>query len=404
MAQRDVKISDLQHFKIAGTRDTYVGWPYHGGICNFGGGEIALILFEADCAYECPEELSHYDIERRGRLVLYRSLDHGRTWPAESRVVVRDNRVPFESLLPEEGMDLYTDTEEVRHWAGQVPPWTPDPHHERIDMSGPDAMFMAWRWLKPVRSPTDELIYRPITFILRSQDKGCTWDRVPIIVCPYQHYSLNGCGGAGFLRLPDGAILTGFIADRHPPWQVKPGCTSGRSVLYCSVDDGLSWRYLSTLGYELHDEMASLYPHPIRLTDGRLMSALGYRAADWFCGWTSIVFSEDEGLTWSAPRRINRWGECGVVSHLLRDGRIVIIYTSRYEPFGIRGMLSEDQGNTWSNEFIIRDDGGCWDLGYPQVTQLDNGEIFVAYWMNLDEGGPPWQNRRFTAGSTFNVD
>ena len=66
----------------------------------------------------------------------------------------------------------------------------------------------------------------------------------------------------------------------------------------------------------------------------------------------------------------------------MRDGRIVCVYGYRLPPFGVRARISEDDGRTWGREWILRDDGGSWDLGYPRVTEHATGKLLTVYYMN----------------------
>ncbi|MCB0121529.1 MAG: exo-alpha-sialidase, partial [Caldilineaceae bacterium] len=64
------------------------------------------------------------------------------------------------------------------------------------------------------------------------------------------------------------------------------------------------------------------------------------------------------------------------------DGRLLASYGYRVKPYGIRAKLSEDDGQTWGPELILRADAGSWDLGYPRAVNLDNGKVMVAYYIN----------------------
>jgi hypothetical protein len=44
--------------------------------------------------------------------------------------------------------------------------------------------------------------------------------------------------------------------------------------------------------------------------------------------------------------------------------------------------VSEDGGKTWGPELIVRDDGGSWDLGYPNAWETDDGKIGTIYYFN----------------------
>ena len=64
------------------------------------------------------------------------------------------------------------------------------------------------------------------------------------------------------------------------------------------------------------------------------------------------------------------------------DGRIVAVYGYRLMPSGIRASVSEDGGKTWGPEIIVRDDGGSWDLGYPNSWLVDDRTIGTLYYFN----------------------
>jgi len=62
-----------------------------------------------------------------------------------------------------------------------------------------------------------------------------------------------------------------------------------------------------------------------------------------------------------------------------------LVYGYRQEPFGIRARMSSDQGHTWGPELVLRDDGGCWDLGYPRTVQRKDGKLVSIYYFNDDK-------------------
>jgi hypothetical protein len=69
----------------------------------------------------------------------------------------------------------------------------------------------------------------------------------------------------------------------------------------------------------------------------------------------------------------------------LQDGRLVLSYGYRKEPYGIRAVFSHDQGKTWSEPFVLRDDGGAWDLGYTRTLERPDGKLVTVYYYNLDK-------------------
>lgn len=97
--------------------------------------------------------------------------------------------------------------------------------------------------------------------------------------------------------------------------------------------------------------------------------------------------SNDDGLTWGNPVKTPLWGHPAHVIKL-SDGRLLCAYGYRRYPMGIRAAISGDNGLTWDieNEIIIRKDGkgAGGDLGYPLIHQLSDGSIFSVYYLTTD--------------------
>ena len=90
----------------------------------------------------------------------------------------------------------------------------------------------------------------------------------------------------------------------------------------------------------------------------------------------------------------------------LRDGGVLLCWGKRgrkshaetmwgEEPFGVRAMVSRDEGETWSSPIIIREEVPNEDHGYPSSVDLGDGKIFTVYWYNFFQryyiGGTHWQ-------------
>jgi len=66
-------------------------------------------------------------------------------------------------------------------------------------------------------------------------------------------------------------------------------------------------------------------------------------------------------------------------------------------------MVSEDEGKTWSEEFVIRAGDCNWvDIGYQQVVQNDDGSLFCGYYYTVDDGLPRG-GARHIAGTIFRL-
>jgi hypothetical protein len=97
--------------------------------------------------------------------------------------------------------------------------------------------------------------------------------------------------------------------------------------------------------------------------------------------------STDAGRSWSAPEPLP---VTGYPAHLLRlgDERILMTYGWRQPGFGIRAVLSEDDGESWQTERTIRIRDGMRNanLGYPATACLADGALLTLYY-GEDESG-----------------
>ena len=124
------------------------------------------------------------------------------------------------------------------------------------------------------------------------------------------------------------------------------------------------------------------YARMIPLQDGRLMAVAEAG------GGISCCYSENSGLTWSAPEMVVRsaanipYAVPDIIQ--LSDGTIIVGFNPRpsrpYSDdrrFGIRTMRSTDGGKTWQGPFFVYDaqptfEDGCWE---PSFLELPDGEL-----------------------------
>ena len=418
---RTVELADLRHIRIAYSRDTYRGHPRTGGIYSFGSGEIAVVYNRSPCAYEKYDEVYHdFHILERSQQVLTRSLDHGETWPQDEEVV-----------LWERGAEV----NELRALL-----WPEKDEREELDMTQPGACFHFGRsWAGKMLQDSRGYVPMHVSFSLRSVDKGRTWEKQPTLFAPPEPDGSVIAYGNTPLAMPDKTFLVVLTTGRGADPQ-----SSKKPVLYLTDDSGLSWGFVSAVVTDSSWDYT--YPDLVMLPNGRIQCYMMRQKGNYSVGnWACMNYSDDGGLSWSAVQPIGRlgyspWPErrrpgqfsrpreirdpagrmaenfeprpsgtyfghaiCRSPSPLLlRDGRLVLFYSRRKPPFGIGGMVSEDQGETWSREFIVRDDGNCADLGYQVACELDDGRIFVVYYFTEDDGNE-LGGTRFIAGSFFEL-
>lgn len=203
-------------------------------------------------------------------------------------------------------------------------------------------------------------------WMIRSTDGGITWSkRYPSIVnSPH-----------GPIQVSDGRLLYAGVKLWDP----------SREVGVCqSTDDGQSWSWLSGIPTRPGDDAKNYHElHAVEATDGTIVVQIrNHNTAN--NQETLQTESRDGGESWSVPHSIGVWG---LPSHLvrLRDGRLVMSYGYRRQPFGVQARISEDSGKTWSKSMSIVSDGVGGDLGYPSTVELADGKLLTVWYERMKE-------------------
>ena len=432
LGTREVAVHDVEHIRLHYDDHLYLYAPNRGGLWNFGDGELAIAYLAGPVDYQAPlppgkpgpYRHSHPIAERGARaggVLLSRSFDYGQTWPENERSWIWHND---------------RSDNEILDW---LRPRAPE-QREQIDLTQPDSIihFCHGEYLRfpfggrdlrndPQLPPGINFHLgrreHPPSFSLRSPDRGRTWERHATLIEGPSWAPEGGflCVNLGHVRFDNGVL--GMV-----------GATYRRNVacFYASYDNGLSWEYVSEIARaayapDMYYGYSYLGVH--RLPDDRLL-CLMHRLPE---NWPHVAFSEDDGMNWSTPRAIVSPATYNLPltgpppdrapgddsgpryrsprALVLRDGRILVLFARRDYPArggrGILGVVSNDLGETWSEEFVVRDGAYCWDLGYPVVTELPDGRLFTAYWFTTKDGDEPVHERelvRYIAGTFFRLD
>jgi hypothetical protein len=323
----------------------YQAWPT---MKRLGSGRLMLVYSGGREDHLCPF----------GWIETMTSDDDGHTWTWP--------RVLFDSTIDDRDAGLL----ETAKGTLLMPIWISDIYH--LDLDNPDrrfkdmpreqrdAMFARWRLADSRTTPAEkkiELGDYAGRWMLRSRDGGLTWEqRVQIPA-----YNLSGP-----IQLRDGRILFAGTDPKHPAvWESK--------------DEGVTWTELATLPTRA-GEMDM-----IEAADGRLIVHVrdherdGKREKGIF-----QTVSRDGGKTWSDVTLVTATG-WPPNPLKLSDGTLITTYGVRKEPFGIRGKLSKDNGDTWSDEFTLYDKGYNWDMGYPTTVELKDGSLLTV-WYETPQG------------------
>lgn len=326
LAQQAIENVDV--FKEAGR---YGGWPANIGIWNWGD-EIVVGYIEG--TFQIQEKGHAISREKPRTPRLSRSLDGGKTWTQEMPSFLDEN------------------LKEAK----------PQSLDKAIDFSHPD-FAMLFRYVDSGSGFSSFYV---------SLDRCKNWDGP---------YALPTFDRKAVAARTDYVVLGphDIIA---PITVVKENGREGRVLISRTQDGGLNWDFVSWVTEE--PAGFSIMPTTVRFDDGRLLTALRRKEGDVY--WIEAWSSSDEGKTWAFVNRPaestgGRNGNPGSMIRL-RDGRLAITYGYRAEPFGIRARISGDEGATWGKEIILRDDGGCYDLGYPRMIQRADGKLVSIYYFN----------------------
>ena len=315
----------------------YHGWPT---VVRTGNNELIAVCSGNRQRHVCPF----------GRVWLYRSGDEGKTWSGPEKLSSgplddRDAGIcqaPDGSLL----VSYFTSTTAIFRAKRLNPEWKTVA--EKINLVTLKQEHGLW--------------------MLRSTDGGKTWSRkyrVPV-------YSPHGP-----VPLKDGRLFF--------PGQKQGSLCNEITVIpefgaAFSSDNGKSWEVISTIPLPSGQDIRKCHEiHGIEAPDGTLIVQFRNHNRPGI-GETWQSESKDGGRSWSEPHYVCQ----GFPTHLQKFGkdRLIMVYSWRQKPYGIRARISDDSGKNWGDELILSDDGKRWDLGYPSTVEMADGSLFTLWYEN----------------------
>lgn len=355
LAQESVK-----HVKVYYEPGMFGGWPANHGIWNWGN-EI-LVGFSKGQYKDLGPDRHNFDKENPEYHVLARSMDGGENWKLED-----PGAGDGDLVVPDNGSYHGLIRKDVK---------APEPiPAEQIDFTHPDLAFT-------IRMTDHNGAASRIWY---SYDRGKDW-RGP--------FSLPNFGTPGI------GARTDYIVDGKKECMLfltaaKDNGREGRVMCVKTTDGGKTWDFVSWIGPE--PEGFSIMPASVRISDTEILVTTRRREAS--RRYIDAYLSRDNGATWKPmPNPVDNCGQGNPPAMVkMKDGRICLIYgyraleediNNKRDKSEIRAKISKDNGRTWSEDYVLRDDGSGKDLGYPRVVQRADGKIVALYYFMDKETGP----------------
>jgi sialidase-1 len=330
---------------------------FHPTLVDLGGGELL-------CGYDLGEAVESMDY----RTYRSRSTDGGRTWTPEGAIIQGRTRRPSVSSVRLSKVATGLVGFGFRGWRD-------DPNEGVVNRAN--------------------LGYVPMELILvRSRDSGHTWSRPTVIRPSLEGPAFETCHG--IVELPSGRWLAPTSTWRGWNGELPSG---HKTVVLISDDRGRTW---ARHGVAFDGDAEDLRHWEVSVVPlgGETVLAVAwvYHEASGRHRPNRFALSRDGGQTFGPAREIGIQGQtCKGLA--LRDGRVMLAYRRTDEPglWATMGRVEVDPGR-WSlmetlplwgaslrssgmtGEKNRSDELSGLKFGFPQMRQLESGEVLLVFW------------------------
>ena len=333
-----------------GSRHNYFGWPT---VCRLQNGKIAAVASGFRQDHVCPF----------GKAVIAYSEDEGETFTAPAPVIdtVLDDRDGGIAVFGDSGVIVTSFNNSIAFQRDYAEKYTQNKY--------------ALAYLDTLTKEEEGAVLGATYRI--SHDCGVTFGPLHISPVTSPH---------GPMALSDGRIVwVGRLYDAK-----GLSADEAEIVAYEMTETG-EMRRIGEIARI--PELLSCEPHMAEAADGTLITHIRVQEGGGISGEHVFTVyqseSHDGGKTWTAPHRIlSPLG--GSPAHVLRtaDGRLISTYSYREAPYGIRMMVSTDNGKSWDCDHEIYKNGVGVDLGYPSTVELNDGSFLTVFYAHRTKEEP----------------
>ncbi len=347
----------MQHITVFREPGRFAGWPANYGIWRWGDEIVVGFTVGAHKTVKRGHAIdkSHPFVNWQAR-----SLDGGLSWQVED---FNGARPGGRGLSADEHMGPGLRLAElVDADSAEIPP-------QALDFKRPNLALMAAR---------TGIGRGVVSFFYVSDDRCRSWAgpyRLPLFgqtgIAARTDYLVQGPQSALF-------FLTANKADG----------AEGKVICVGTDDGGQSFALRSPVG----DEPAgkgdfAIMPAGLRLPSGRILCARRCREGATGLSWIDLFASDDGGRSWrylNTPATFEQPGHSGNPPVLLKlpHGRLALVYGNRDRPYTICARVSADQGESWSEEIVLRGGGANGDMGYVRAVARADGAVLAVYYFN----------------------
>lgn len=329
---------------------------FHPTIVDLGDGEM-LCEYSLGQAQEAVDHLGYQS----------RSYDDGKTWQFEGRTI------PVDTVRSSCHTVRLSKTS-IGLMGFGVLMWRDDPEKGMI-INREDFSFV----------PMDVIT-------IHSTDKGKTWSWPRTIEIPLIGRGFEICHS--ILELPDKTWLAPCATQRGPDGKMPDG---RKAIVLISKDKGESWKDYGVIFDGTEQSITHWEVSLCHLQDNDLLAvAWAYHEPSAKHLKNRFAVSHDGGYTFEPYGEIGIDGQtCKVLR--LRDGRVLLVYRRNDKP-GMWAALFDFDGSQWMSldETLLWDGGlsssgmigsgaggdqlSALKMGFPQMVQLESGDVFVVHW------------------------